>query len=581
MMTTKKRRGNLPALAVIAVAGALLTACNPPGARDLRQGEKDIKAGEFRAAIAPLSDATHALSSAPPAAQSKAWNLLGLAYQGAGQFDAASQAYSQALKLNHNNEAVDFNLGCLRMAQSNFSGAVDCFTTCVTLNPQGVDAFLKLGATRYRLALEKTGPDRAGLLEKARRDFESAEKLHPTAEAANAIGMIELQRHNGTTEAARAAADFQRAVERDPHYGPALLDLAITYHQYLNQIPKAVQYYRQYLALQPSPPHAREIEKLAHQLEVESHTTIAPGSSAHPSPPPPRAIVSSTNPTPAFPKTTPAEPPISKATNPVPAPAPKSENQIASVPVEVTLPPPAPPPKPALPTPPPETNSSVNTVIATNDIAAQGTATNVPVTSQKKTLVQKLNPAHWFAGKPKTSGETPGVPDVKRYKYPSRVTPIPGNRKEAERLAALGAQLGRLGRLGDAVHTYQNATVADPTYFNAGLSLGLTAIDAGDYDIALDALCRVLALDDDSANARYAFAWTLQKRGFYVDAAKELENLLAAHPDEARGHLLLGNLYADRLGQPKEARQHYAKVLELDPGNSQVPAIRAWILKTP
>jgi tetratricopeptide (TPR) repeat protein len=73
----------------------------------------------------------------------------------------------------------------------------------------------------------------------------------------------------------------------------------------------------------------------------------------------------------------------------------------------------------------------------------------------------------------------------------------------------------------------------------------------------------------------------LQKRGYYVDAASELEKLLAAHPEEARGHLLLGNLDAEKLGQPKQARQHYASVLELDPDNSQGPAIRTWIQKTP
>src|SRR5665213_723616 len=93
MMTTKKRKRSLPALAVIATAGALLTACSPPGGRDLREGAREINAGEFAAAITPLTAATHALSSAPPAAQSKALNLLGVAYHGAGQLDAASQAY--------------------------------------------------------------------------------------------------------------------------------------------------------------------------------------------------------------------------------------------------------------------------------------------------------------------------------------------------------------------------------------------------------------------------------------------------------------------------------------------------------
>ena len=148
-------------------------------------------------------------------------------------------------------------------------------------------------------------------------------------------------------------------------------------------------------------------------------------------------------------------------------------------------------------------------------------------------------------------------------------------------MAGLGTQARHEGHLEEALRDYQEATTADSTYFDAGLSLGLTAIDSGDYDTALEALYRALAVDENSASARYAFAWILQKRGYYIDAAHELERLLSAHPLETRGHLLLGNLEAEKLGQPKQARQQYAKVLELDPNNSQAPAIRAWILKTP
>ncbi|HUD84694.1 MAG TPA: tetratricopeptide repeat protein [Candidatus Saccharimonadales bacterium] len=585
MMTTKKRRCNLPALAVIAAAGTLLTACSPPGGRDLRQGERDIKAGQFDAAIAPLSDATHALSSAPPAVQSKAWNLLGLAYQGAGQLDAASQSYLQALKLDHNHEAVDFNLGCLRMEQSNFPGAIDYFTTCITLNPRGGNGYLKLGAARYHLALEKTGAERTRQMETARHDFEMAEKVRPTAEAANAIGIMEMQRRNGGMEAVRAAAmDFQTALDRDPHYGPALLNLAILHQQYLNQPPIALQLYRKYLDLEPTPPHAKEVEKLTRQLDLDVRITIGPNSGGHPAPSS-RVITIPTNPTPAVPKTAPAATPTSKLANPVPVRAPTAESQIASVPAQAPTPPPTPPPKPApsspVSAPPAESPSSVNTVTSTDDLAAQETVAPAPESPQRKTFAQKLNPMHWFSGKPKTSAETPPVPKGPRYKYPQPVTPIPGNRRVAERLAGQGAQAGQKGHLKEAVRDYQEATAADPTYFDASLSLGLTAIDAGDYETALDALNRALALDENSANARYAFAWTLQKRGYYVDAASELEKLLAAHPEEARGHLLLGNLDAEKLGQPKQARQHYASVLELDPDNSQGPAIRTWIQKTP
>jgi tetratricopeptide (TPR) repeat protein len=588
MMTTKKRRSHFPGLAVIAVAATLLTACSPPGGRDLRQGQRLIKAGELDAAIAALNNATRALASAPPAQQSKAWNLLGLAYQAAGQLDAASQAYLHALKLDKNHVAVDFNLGCVRMAQSNYPGAIDYFTTCTQLDPRDPEGYLKLGAARFHQAFEKTGADKTRQLESAKQDFEMSEKMHPTAEGANALGILEMQHHNGGIEAARAAAaDFQTALNRDPNYAPALLNLGIIEQQYLHEVSKALHWYLQYLALQPQPPHAKEVAKLVHQLDLENRITIGADSGEARPTPTNRIIIKQNNPAPV-PKTPPAGPsPSSKVTQPTPPPAATTEVQIVNVPAQSPPPaaPPTPPPKtePSQPVsaPPAESSPSVNTVTSTNELAAQEIVAPPPAAPPKKTFTEKLNPLHWFSSKSSSSGEAASVAKGKRYAYPARVTPIPGNRPEAERWAALGVQAGQKGHLQEALRDYQQATTADPTDFDAALGLGLTAIDAGAYETAMTALFRALALEEDSANARYAFAWTLQKRGYYIDAAGELEKLLAAHPDETRGHLLLGNLEAERLGQPKEARQHYTRVLELDPSNPQAPAIRAWILKTP
>jgi len=129
---------------------------------------------------------------------------------------------------------------------------------------------------------------------------------------------------------------------------------------------------------------------------------------------------------------------------------------------------------------------------------------------------------------------------------------------------------------------YQEAMKADPTYFEAGLALGLAAIDMKDYPTALDALGQALTLQANSADARYAFAWVLGRRGCYQDAANELGRLLSAHPREVRARLLLGNIYADNLGQPKLAREQYLKALDLiEPQSSQAAVIRAWLDQHP
>ena len=68
------------------------------------------------------------------------------------------------------------------------------------------------------------------------------------------------------------------------------------------------------------------------------------------------------------------------------------------------------------------------------------------------------------------------------------------------------------------------------------------------------------------------------------DAVNELKKVLAAQPDavrQARAHLALGNIYAQQLRDPALAREHYLKVLALDPQNPQATAIRFWLAGTP
>ena len=540
-MTTKKKR-KLGTLAVIAATGAILTGCGPPGEKQARQGEQLVEAGEFAAAIAPLKEAADILGAAPGPAQSKVWNLLGLAYHGARQLDGASEAYGRALKLDRNNVAADYNLGCLRLEQGNLQGAIDYLTTFVALRPHDVSGYLQLGEAQYHQALERAGVQHNVLMEDARHNFEMAERWGKTAQAPNALGVIEMQRRFPTADSIKTAAgDFQRALERDPRFAPALLNLAIVQQQYLNQSRQALENYRKCLESDPAIPHAREIEKTVHQMDVQLRITITPEQGGTPAATPARNAVPPTNP--------PTNPPPARA-KPVGAQSPpvKTSNITTDLPAVAVAPP---PPAPA-----------------------------------RKTLVEKINPLRWFSGGPASAsapaGETapeepPLAPKGSRYKYPLPVTLIPGDRGQALRWTEEGAKARQEVGLDEALRYYKEAVRADPTCYDAELALGLAAVDKRDYDKAMEAFIRALQVRGDSAGARYAFAWTLQKRGYYQDAAAELEKLLAAHPEEVRGHLLLGKLYAERLNEPKQARQHYAKALELDPQNAQAEAIRAWI----
>jgi tetratricopeptide (TPR) repeat protein len=194
-----------------------------------------------------------------------------------------------------------------------------------------------------------------------------------------------------------------------------------------------------------------------------------------------------------------------------------------------------------------------------------------------------LNPLHWFSGKPKTNeqasaaAEAPPVAAGARYDYPPPVTLIPGDRARAKQLLAEAVRARQARYFTQSIRAYQDAIAADPTFYEASFELGLAAIEDRDYPTALEALHRALALQGDSAEARYAFAWTLQKRGYLEDAVHELDKLLGQHPENVRAHLLLGNLYADKLRQPKLAREQFTQALQLDPANAQAANIRAWL----
>jgi tetratricopeptide (TPR) repeat protein len=131
------------------------------------------------------------------------------------------------------------------------------------------------------------------------------------------------------------------------------------------------------------------------------------------------------------------------------------------------------------------------------------------------------------------------------------------------------------------MQAYRLAARLDPSLFEAQYNLGLAATEAGNLSLALTAYENALAIQPTSLDARYNLALVLKQANYLTDAVNELERVLASYPNETRAHLALGNLYAQQFGQPAKARQHYRKVLEVEPRHPQAGAIRYWLAANP
>jgi len=599
---------------LVTAACVWISGCTPPGPRALLQGKQLLDQGRYADAVPKLEKAASLLPK-----NALAWNYLGLAYHGNGQFEPAANAYRVALALDHKLMVVRYNLGCLYLEQNNLALAIDELKSYTLLRPAALEGWLKLGTAQLR----------ARRLEEAEKCFRTALDLHAKQpEALNGLGLIQVQRRRWQD----ALNHFNVAALQDPPFAPAVLNSAVINHQYLNNRTTALQRYRQYLALQPRPADWESVESTARQLEHELQPPPIP---TRPAPVPSVALAS--------PKTNLPAPPVDKAPRAVapppaslhPAPARtstpsstasakspgpsavSSTNTLAAV-TKPSPEPVRPPVKPAatksaevptlkpaaievtqvqpdlvlkpaqelagVPAPPPPEPPAPDRAASTNE------STN----GAKRGFLSRLNP---FGGKSKTSTAAPAadtvvapgtdaamprhLAGVPRYTYLSPAVPAVGNRAESEKAFNRGLKAQKGGNRAEAVSEYQAAVKADPANYDAYYNLGLAALGSGETRLSLWAYEIALALKPDAGDARYNFALALKAGGYWLDARDQLQKLLDADASEARAHLSLGNLYSQQLEEPRLAREHYLRVLELNPRHAEAAKIRYWLAANP
>ena len=555
MVATKNRVAMM--FVSLLTAALIITACSPPGPSALKKGKQHLDAGRTDEAVAELKTAVTLMQT-----NAAAWNYLGVAYHRGGQLTNAVDAYSRALKFNRELLEARFNLGCVLLDLNRPDAAKTEFTAYTLRRPNAIEGFLKLGAAQMRTR------DLAG----AEKSFRDALRVNvDDAEALNAMGMVAAQLGRP-----RDAADaFAKALKQQPDYRAALINLATVLHQQLNDRPEALRRYREYLALQPREADWDAVNAIAKSLEP------APVAQAQPRPQPvaqtlaqiaPKTISAYSTTTPVKPSpqtnapriaiTSPAPVihPVQTPTTPRPAP------EVVKVAPEVLI-----KTSPTDITAAPRTTSPTN---APTKVVATPTSVNKNPKPEQKSFFGKLNP---FKGDTKTNAPPSTLISTLVQSPPAKSD----DRKTAEQALATGQQLQRAGKLAEAFQFYKRATQLDATYFEAQYCLGLAAFESRSFKVASSAWESAIALRPDSADARYNFALTLKAEGRHQTAADELERLLALHPDEARGHLTLGNLYAGQLLDVARARTHYTRVLQLDPRNPQAQAIRYWLVANP
>ena len=591
MLSTKNELGNVKRngallpfsfLVFVAAISAVLAGCAPAGNRALLKGKQLLDAGDYSDAAEEFKSATEEITT-----NAEAWNYLGVAEQHAGQLDQAAKAYQRALELNRDLMEAHYNLGCLWMEEEKPDKAVNEFTAYTLRKVNEPGGWLKLGLAQLHT-----------------HDFLSAEKSFSTAlylspnngEALNGLGMARLGR--GRPE--EAEKFFYAAVQYHPDFGPAILNLATVEHVYLHNDRLALDKYRAYLSLNPHPANWDDVNAIVNTLEHSSVVAVASASQSRQSPP---AWQSSPPAEPAEPAT--YEPPkqqqqrhkehktqIARASadnnsasadqtdtsqEPSETVQVQPDTRIVSQPQAGLKPAAEPDAYRSLQPIPPSNQSNGGGFNPFHWFRSETSQTSAPVTPIES---QNNSPAVAPASAPVHIVQ-PSPPAYSRYLYLSPGRPAPGDRRAASVIFARAREYETEHKLADSLDCYRQATQLDPAWFEAQYNCGVMAYRLGDYQFSLSAYETALAIEPSSADARYNFALALKAADYVTDAVNELRKILASNPNDARAHLELGNLYAQKLRDVLRARKEYLKVLQLDPGNPQASNIEFWLSANP
>lgn len=127
---------------------------------------------------------------------------------------------------------------------------------------------------------------------------------------------------------------------------------------------------------------------------------------------------------------------------------------------------------------------------------------------------------------------------------------------EAESPLDEAKRLLREGKAGEALAAVGAVLEADPNNADAHLLSAYVHADTGNYQAALEACNRALALNPLLPIARYILGIIYQRQGDAIRAVSELKKTIYVDPDFALAHLNLANIYKSQRKWDSAAREY-------------------------
>lgn len=207
--------------------------CGRSPDRLARRGIAALDAGRHPEAVGFLERALEGRADDPDAAQ--LWGALGLARTRAGEFHTAEDAFRTASRLAEDDFWIHLNYGGLFIQLGRFSDALDPLAVAVRADLYRTEALELMAYAALRL----DDADLAlSMLEEAAMRVDDPRVLTSLA-----------------TQAATPAESRQRlqeALDLDPAFGPAALNLAVLIDRSGDELNRALHYYERYLAVTPT-----------------------------------------------------------------------------------------------------------------------------------------------------------------------------------------------------------------------------------------------------------------------------------------------------------------------------------------